>query len=43
MLGKVKKVIEKDIRPLLEMGGGRIELESVDDDAKARVEELLKR
>nr|QNO56047.1 hypothetical protein GMDKCDLI_00026 [Methanosarcinales archaeon ANME-1 ERB7] len=28
---------------ILEMEGGRIELESVDDDAKARFEELLKR
>ena len=43
MLEEVKEVIEKDIRPLLEMEGGSIELESLDDDAKARFEELLKR
>ena len=43
MLGTVKKVIEKDIRPLLEMEGGSIELESEDDDTKARFEELLQR
>ena len=32
MLEEVKEVIEKDIRPLLEMGGGSIELVSVDDN-----------
>ena len=37
MLGEVKKVIEKDIRPLLEMEGGSIELESVDDDGVVKV------
>jgi Fe-S cluster biogenesis protein NfuA len=31
MLEEVKGVIEKDIRPLLEMEGGSIELEGVDD------------
>ena len=31
MLEEVKGVIEKDIRPLLEMEGGSIELEGVED------------
>ncbi len=31
MLEEVRKVVEKDIRPLLEMQGGSIELVSVDD------------
>ena len=31
------------VKAFLEMEGGSIELESVDDDAKARFEELLKR
>lgn len=37
MLEEVKEVIEKDIRPLLEMEGGSIELESVDDDGVVKV------
>ncbi len=37
MLEKVKEVIEKDIRPLLKMEGGSIELESVDDDGVVKV------
>ena len=35
--------IESVDSQILEMDGGSIELESVDDDAKARFEELLKR
>jgi Fe-S cluster biogenesis protein NfuA len=38
MLEEVKGVIEKDIRPLLEMEGGSIELEGVDDDGVVRVQ-----
>lgn len=37
MLEEVKGVIEKDIRPLLEMEGGSIELEGVDDDGVVKV------
>ena len=37
MLEDVKSVIEKDIRPLLEMEGGSIELEGVDDDGVVKV------
>ena len=37
MLEEVKEVIEKDIRPLLEMEGGSIELESVDDGGVVKV------
>jgi Fe-S cluster biogenesis protein NfuA len=37
MLEEVKSVIEKDIRPLLEMQGGSIELEGVDDDGVVKV------
>ena len=37
MLEDVKGVIEKDIRPLLEMQGGSIELEGVDDDGVVKV------
>ena len=37
MLDEVKEVIEKDIRPLLEMEGGSIELENVDDDGVVKV------
>jgi len=37
MLEEVKGVIEKDIRPLLEMQGGSIELEGVDDDGVVKV------
>jgi len=35
--------IESVDSQILEMDGGSIELESVDDDAKARFEEVLKR
>nr|CBH36936.1 conserved hypothetical protein, NifU-like domain family [uncultured archaeon] len=38
MLEEVKGVIEKDIRPLLEMEGGSIELKGVDDDGVVRVQ-----
>ena len=37
MLEEVEGVIEKDIRPLLEMQGGSIELEGVDDDGVVKV------
>jgi Fe-S cluster biogenesis protein NfuA len=37
MLEEVKDVIEKDIRPLLEMEGGSIELEGVDEDGVVKV------
>lgn len=37
MLEEVKGVIEKDIRPLLVMEGGSIELEGVDDDGVVKV------
>lgn len=37
MLEEVEDVIEKDIRPLLEMQGGSIELEGVDDDGVVKV------
>ncbi|MEA2052634.1 MAG: NifU family protein [Euryarchaeota archaeon] len=37
MLEEVKGVIEKDIRPLLEMQGGSIELVGVDDDGVVKV------
>ena len=37
MLDEVKEVIEKDIRPLLEMEGGSIELENVNDDGVVKV------
>jgi len=37
MLEEVKEVIEKEIRPLLEMEGGSIELESVDEDGVVKV------
>ena len=37
MQEEVKGVIEKDIRPLLEMEGGSIELEGVDDDGVVKV------
>ncbi len=37
MREEVEGVIEKDIRPLLEMQGGSIELEGVDDDGVVKV------
>ena len=37
MRKEVEGVIEKDIRPLLEMQGGSIELEGVDDDGVVKV------
>jgi len=37
MLEEVKEVIEKEVRPVLEMEGGSIELESVDDDGVVKV------
>ncbi|NAS88528.1 hypothetical protein C4E24_02145 [ANME-1 cluster archaeon AG-394-G21] len=37
MLEEVEDVIEKDIRPLLEMQGGSIELEGVDGDGVVKV------
>ena len=37
MLEDVKEVIEKDVRPVLEMEGGSIELEGVDDDGVVKV------
>ncbi|RCV65790.1 Fe-S cluster biogenesis protein NfuA, 4Fe-4S-binding domain [Methanophagales archaeon] len=37
MQEEVKGVIEKDIRPLLEMEGGSIELVGVDDDGVVKV------
>ena len=37
MLEEVKGVIEKDIRPLLELEGGSRELEGVDDDGVVKV------
>lgn len=37
MLKEVKEVVEKDIRPLLEMESGSIEQESVDDNNVVKV------
>lgn len=37
MQEKVKEVIEKEVRPLLAMEGGSIELEGVDDDGVVKV------
>jgi len=37
MLEEVKEVIEKEVRPVLEMEGGSIELEGVDEDGVVKV------